>query len=98
MKPQANPLSATANLAIRLYQWCISPWLGPRCRYLPTCSDYAQEALLVHGPLAGGWLAIKRLARCHPWCDSGYDPVPGPRHDGRPAAAPAASPLESGKV
>mgnify|MGYP003676277326 FL=1 len=61
---------------IRLYQLVISPALGPRCRYLPTCSDYAMEALERHGPLSGAWLTTKRLARCHPWGGSGLDPVP----------------------
>jgi hypothetical protein len=61
---------------IRVYQLFLSPVLPPRCRYLPTCSDYAAEAVLRHGALAGGWLALKRLLRCHPWGDSGYDPVP----------------------
>ena len=63
---------------IRGYQLLISPVLGPSCRYLPSCSDYAAEAILRHGALAGGWLALKRLARCHPWGGSGYDPVPAP--------------------
>ena len=62
---------------IRFYQLFISPALGPRCRYLPTCSDYALEAIELHGPIAGSWLAIKRIARCHPWGSSGFDPVPG---------------------
>ncbi len=62
--------------AIRLYQLVISPALGPRCRYLPTCSDYAMEAVERHGPLTGTWLTVKRLARCHPWGGSGLDPVP----------------------
>ncbi len=65
---------------IRAYQLLISPMLGPNCRYLPSCSDYAAEAILRHGTLAGGWLAVKRLARCHPWGGSGYDPVPDGRH------------------
>jgi hypothetical protein len=61
---------------IRTYQLFISPMLGPSCRYLPSCSEYAAEAIEHHGPLAGTWLAVKRLARCHPWGGSGYDPVP----------------------
>jgi putative membrane protein insertion efficiency factor len=61
---------------IRSYQLLVSPVLGPSCRYLPTCSDYAAEAIERHGALAGTWLALRRLARCHPWGGSGYDPVP----------------------
>ncbi len=64
---------------IRLYQLFISPLLGPRCRFLPGCSAYAAEAIEIHGPVAGVWLAAKRIARCHPWGGSGFDPVP-PRH------------------
>jgi putative membrane protein insertion efficiency factor len=64
---------------IRIYQLFISPMLGPSCRYLPSCSDYAAEAIERHGPVAGTWLALRRLARCHPWGGSGgYDPVPEP--------------------
>ncbi len=63
-------------LLIRIYQVLISPLIGPRCRFLPTCSDYALEALQRHGPVRGGWLALRRIGRCHPWGDSGYDPVP----------------------
>lgn len=55
---------------------CISPMLPPACRYTPTCSQYAIEALRKYGPLKGSWLAIKRICRCHPWGGSGYDPVP----------------------
>lgn len=63
-------------LPIRFYQLCISPMLPQSCRYQPTCSSYAIEAITKHGPLKGGWLALKRIARCHPWGGSGYDPVP----------------------
>lgn len=62
---------------VRLYQWVISPLLGPRCRYWPSCSSYTIEAIQVHGPLRGGWLATKRLLRCHPASAGGIDPVPG---------------------
>ncbi len=71
---------------IRVYQWVISPLLGPRCRYYPSCSQYAIEALQLHGVLRGSWLALKRLLRCHPWHPGGFDPVPpapegtGPSH------------------
>jgi putative membrane protein insertion efficiency factor len=61
---------------IRLYQLIVSPVLPPSCRYLPSCSDYALEALTRHGMLRGLALALRRLARCHPWGGSGYDPVP----------------------
>ena len=63
-------------LLIRIYQWVISPVIGPKCRYQPTCSHYAVEALKKHGPFKGFWLAIRRIARCHPWGRSGWDPVP----------------------
>ncbi|MDE5833122.1 MAG: membrane protein insertion efficiency factor YidD [Desulfovibrio sp.] len=63
-------------IPIRVYQRAISPLLPPACRYWPTCSAYAIEAVLIHGVFRGGWLALKRLARCHPWGGSGYDPVP----------------------
>ena len=61
---------------IKLYQWIISPWLGSKCRYTPTCSHYGIEALKKYGPLKGLWLTIKRISRCHPWGGHGYDPVP----------------------
>lgn len=61
---------------IRFYQRAISPWLPPSCRYTPTCSEYAIEAIRVHGLARGSLLATKRIARCHPFCEGGYDPVP----------------------
>jgi putative membrane protein insertion efficiency factor len=71
---------------IRLYQLTLSPWLGTQCRYEPTCSNYAVEALEQHGVVRGVWLAAKRLGRCHPWGRSGYDPVPA--HDSPVARRP----------
>ncbi|HEX7062387.1 MAG TPA: membrane protein insertion efficiency factor YidD [Woeseiaceae bacterium] len=66
-----------------VYRHTLSPWLGRQCRFQPTCSVYAAEALRVHGGVRGGWLALCRIARCHPFGGSGYDPVPPraePRH------------------
>jgi putative membrane protein insertion efficiency factor len=60
---------------IRFYQWVISPWLGPKCRFTPTCSQYAIEAFRKYGLFKGGWMAIRRISRCHPWGGSGHDPV-----------------------
>ena len=59
-----------------LYRHGISPWLGANCRFEPSCSAYAEEALREYGGFKGGWLAVKRVSRCHPWGGSGYDPVP----------------------
>ncbi|MBI2384022.1 MAG: membrane protein insertion efficiency factor YidD [Gammaproteobacteria bacterium] len=63
---------------IRLYQRLLSPLLGPRCRFHPSCSHYALEAIRRHGALKGGWLALRRLSRCHPLNPGGNDPVPDP--------------------
>ena len=68
-------------LLVRIYRYAISPFLGANCRYQPTCSEYAIEALRLHGAFRGTALAAKRIARCHPWGKSGYDPVPGPDAD-----------------
>jgi len=73
-----NKLLAAPLLAlIYLYRWFISPLLGPRCRFYPSCSAYSLEALKLHGPVKGCWLTFKRLIRCHPYSDGGFDPVPG---------------------
>jgi putative membrane protein insertion efficiency factor len=79
MKPFAWLLSQP----IRFYRLIFSPWVGFNCRFQPTCSAYALEALAEHGALKGGWLALKRIARCNPWGACGYDPVPGtdPDHE-----------------
>lgn len=66
---------------VRLYRVAISPWLGANCRYDPSCSSYAIEALRVHGVLKGSALAARRISRCHPWGGSGYDPVPDAKSD-----------------
>ena len=63
-------------LFVRIYRRFISPLTPPSCRFTPTCSQYAIEALRKYGPLKGSWLALRRLLRCHPWGGSGYDPVP----------------------
>ena len=61
---------------IQFYRYAISPLIPPRCRYTPTCSQYAMEAIQKYGAVKGGWLAAKRIARCHPWGGHGHDPVP----------------------
>ena len=74
-----KPVSWLLTALITVYQYVISPALAPRCRYYPTCSAYAKQAIERHGALKGSWLALKRLGRCHPWGDYGYDPVPQAR-------------------
>jgi putative membrane protein insertion efficiency factor len=76
--PSAPPSTAARLLlvAVRAYQLLLSPLLGGSCRYVPSCSQYMAEAVRRRGAVAGGWLGIKRLARCHPLGSSGFDPVP----------------------
>lgn len=69
-------MRALLTALIRLYQWTLSPLLGPKCRFYPSCSHYALEALQRFGMLHGGWLTLRRLSRCHPWHPGGIDPVP----------------------
>lgn len=71
-----SPLAKFASLMVRGYQRLISPYFAASCRFQPTCSGYALEAIKVHGGLKGSWLALRRIGRCHPWGGSGFDPVP----------------------
>jgi hypothetical protein len=66
-------------MALRAYKVCISPYFWGSCRFWPSCADYAAEAVEYHGVVRGGWLAARRLARCHPFCAAGHDPVPVPK-------------------
>ncbi|MFP3921712.1 MAG: membrane protein insertion efficiency factor YidD [Dichotomicrobium sp.] len=81
---RAAKLARTAlKLPVYLYRYIVSPVIGPRCRHLPTCSEYALEAIETNGAWKGGWLTLSRLVRCHPWGTDGFDPVPdlrGERH------------------
>jgi uncharacterized protein len=83
-----TPMNSMANVGkkfvlqlLRAYKWAISPMLGPACRYVPTCSEYAMEAVERYGLFAGGMKAIWRLLRCHPFAKGGYDPVAKSTHD-----------------
>lgn len=71
-----NPAQHIAVAAIRFYQIALSPYFGTQCRFHPTCSNYAREAVEKHGALRGGWLALRRIGRCHPGHPGGIDPVP----------------------
>jgi uncharacterized protein len=83
-EPDGRPSAAARMLTapIIVYRRLISPMLLPRCRFSPSCSAYAIEAIRVHGALRGGWLAVRRLGRCHPFHAGGLDPVPAPRLPG----------------
>jgi hypothetical protein len=76
MKTFLRILSLPLIVLIKIYQWVLSPLIGPRCRFTPTCSQYAIGALRKHGVFKGSWLTIRRLSRCHPWGGHGADPVP----------------------
>jgi putative membrane protein insertion efficiency factor len=78
-----SPAAWVLTGLVRLYQLVVSPWLGPSCRFEPSCSTYAVDALRLHGGLRGSWLILRRLARCQPFCTGGYDPVPEPRRSRR---------------
>ncbi|MFI5156307.1 MAG: membrane protein insertion efficiency factor YidD [Chitinophagales bacterium] len=76
MKIILQILSLPFIVLIKIYQIVLSPLIGPKCRFTPTCSHYAVEALKKHGLLKGSWLSLRRILRCHPWGGHGYDPVP----------------------
>lgn len=80
-----TPLAHLFALPVRAYRLIASPWVGHGCRFQPTCSAYALQALEQHGAFRGGWLTLKRISRCHPWGGSGFDPVPERKnnHDGK---------------
>jgi len=78
-----TPLAHIVAVPVRFYRLLLSPWVGNSCRYQPTCSVYALEALEKHGAIRGSWLAARRIARCHPWGGHGYDPVPDAKPDRR---------------
>jgi hypothetical protein len=71
-----SPVAHVAVGLVRVYQWTLRPLIGANCRFLPSCSDYAIEAFRKHGTVRGGVLAIRRILRCNPWHEGGYDPVP----------------------
>lgn len=86
MTARPGPVARVLIAPVRWWARYWSPMRPPNCRYSPTCSAYALEALTVHGAVRGGWLAVRRLLRCHPWHAGGHDPVPPPVDtDGRPA-------------
>ncbi len=92
-----NPFKYIVLALLQVYRWIVSPakifLFGPgaRCRFTPTCSQYALQAVKTHGALSGGWLATKRVCRCHPWGGAGYDPVPDATVDANQPGAPAHS-------
>jgi uncharacterized protein len=75
MKPLRDGLSWLITATVRVYQLCISPILGPKCRFQPSCSQYVIDAVRKYGPLRGAWRGAKRISRCHPWNEGGYDPA-----------------------
>ncbi|MCE2947412.1 MAG: membrane protein insertion efficiency factor YidD [bacterium] len=79
---------------LRIYRYLLSPLLGPRCRFMPSCSEYAMQALHTHGAVRGGWLSARRLCKCHPWHPGGFDPVPDPA-SGPGSQDPAPRPVQS---
>jgi uncharacterized protein len=79
VEPHRGIIARLLTFLIRGYQRFLSPLLGPRCRFYPSCSQYAVDALRLHGAARGSWLALRRVLRCHPLNPGGYDPVPGAR-------------------
>ena len=92
MSAAPGPVARVLLALVQGYRLAVSPLLGPRCRFAPSCSAYAAEALVAHGAGRGTWLSVRRVARCHPFHPGGYDPVPAARSHVRPAAVPEAGP------
>ena len=90
-----SPLAWLLSVPVWIYRKVISPMKPPTCRFHPTCSSYALEALRVHGALRGSWLTVWRLCRCHPFCEAGFDPVP-PKRGAQPVTPPVTPPAPSG--
>ena len=74
--PVGHLIAQALRAAVRAYRWFVRPVLPPTCRFAPTCSEYAEQAIERHGAVRGSWLAVRRVCRCAPWCSGGYDPVP----------------------
>ncbi len=83
---------------LKAYRFAISPLYGQVCRYHPTCSAYALEAVTTHGSIKGSWLAVRRIGRCHPWAAGGYDPVPAKHERGRSTGSERQGPAGAGSV
>ena len=83
MMRSVSPLAWLLRAPVLAYRYALSPLLGPRCRFYPSCSAYALEALEQHGAGRGAWLSLRRILRCHPWHPGGYDPVPEGTDPGR---------------
>lgn len=81
MEKNQSALRKVLKGLIRIYQKAISPWFPAKCRYYPSCSQYAVEAIDHHGSLKGAWLSIKRILKCHPFSEGGFDPVPNPTNN-----------------
>lgn len=86
MRAAARAAKAIAKAPVKAYRYTLKPWLGLECRYLPTCSEYALEAIEINGAWRGSWLTLARLCRCHPWGAHGYDPAPDIREEMHPFA------------
>ncbi len=83
-----SPLARLFSAGVVLYQWTLAPLLGGQCRFEPSCSHYAREALARHGALRGGLLSVRRILRCNPWHEGGFDPVPPAPHPTATCCAP----------
>lgn len=93
-----SPLAFLLKGLVIVYRYTLSPLIGHGCRFRPTCSEYAMDAITLHGAVKGGWLTLRRLARCHPWGGWGYDPVPGTALQDGAGGPPAPSDHDCGRA